>query len=277
MTVGYFLEYFEQTEILKQFQALFQKLCGLELQIRKIDGTLLQSASSPKGSSKNNKFSAVKRSLNLKACACPVNCKNCTEINPELLNQVVNERKPQYFTCSAGFKKILVPLILKEEVAGVLFTGENASFRLDVSQMGSIAGLLMQFVNYIIKNEINLLSQFKGSDLTHRQVILNKAMKYIRENCHRNISLREVSLDSGISYHYLSRLFKKELKTTFAQYRNQLRMDRAAKLLKDRRPTISQISYACGFDDPGYFCKVFKTAFGTSPEIFREKQFRKRR
>ena len=135
----------------------------------------------------------------------------------------------------------------------------------------------MDFVQYILKNETNLLTHFKGSKLTHQQVLLNKAIRYIRENYNRVLSLKQVALDNGVSYHYLSRLFNKELKTTFAQFRNKVRMDMAAKLLKDRRTTIRQISYACDFDDPGYFCKVFKTVFGDSPESFRQKKFNRKR
>ncbi len=267
MTNQYLLEYFEEIKIVKHFQNLLQKLCGLELEIRKLDGTPI-------------KFSSILKiptPISLKpfhsnSCACDFKSKNCLKIQSDVLSQVIFSKQPQQFVCSGRFKKILLPIVVNEEVVGLLFSGENSSVRLDYSRMESISELLMDFVQYILKNEMNLLTHFKGSKLTHQQVLLNRAIRYMKENYNRRLSLKQVASDNGVSYYYLSRLFQKELKTTFAQFRNKVRMDIATKLLKDRRTTIHQISSACGFDDPGYFCKVFKNVFGDSPESFRRKK-----
>lgn len=44
-----------------------------------------------------------------------------------------------------------------------------------------------------------------------------------------------------------------------------LRMQRAIDLLKKNAGTISEISYQVGYEDPGYFSKVFKNHFGCLP------------
>ncbi len=234
MTKEYLLEYFEQIKIIKPFQNLFHQLCGLELEVRRLNGACL----------KLSQVSAPRSALPVKIlsqnqCQCDLRSKNCQHIPPEILSEVVTSKETKIFTCSSGYKKVLVPITLNEEVVGFLFTGENFSIRLDNVQMNSISDLLMQFTGYIIKYEVNSMENFQGSSLTHQQARLNKAIRYIQENYHKDISLRQVSSDSGVSYHYLSRLFKKELKTTFAQYKNKVRLDVAAKLLKDHRSTIS--------------------------------------
>ena len=271
MKAEYLLEYFEEIKIVQQFQDLLQKLSGLDLEIRKLDGTPLKSPAILPSSRR-----PPLQPFHSKTCACDVKLKNCEKIQSDILYQVIFTKQPQQFVCSGGFKKILLPIMVNDEVVGLLFSGEKSSVRLDHSQLESIAALLVDFVQYILKNELNLLTHFKGSKLTHQQVLLNKAVRYIKENYKRGVSLKQVAADNGIGYHYLSRLFKKELKTTFAQFRNKVRMEMASKLLKDRRATIRQISHACGFDDPGYFCKVFKNVFGHSPEIFRQKKFQGR-
>jgi len=48
------------------------------------------------------------------------------------------------------------------------------------------------------------------------------------------------------------------------------RLNRAKVLLQDQEKPISSIAYDCGFNDPDYFSKVFKTAFGASPTEYRK-------
>ncbi|NLU36327.1 MAG: helix-turn-helix transcriptional regulator [Clostridiales bacterium] len=73
-----------------------------------------------------------------------------------------------------------------------------------------------------------------------------------------------------ISPYYLSHLFKEELGITFLEYLTRIRMEEAKKLLMDRSLTILDISLRIGYDDPGYFSKVFKKKIGVSPSQYRK-------
>jgi len=264
MSDDFLLEQINKNPIVQQYKDLFRQLSGLEVEIRQTDGTPLSAES---------KFNVRHFKRNLICPACSHTTFNCSKINEDVLNQLQETHEPQMYVCPAGLRKIVVPLILNERVVGVLFTGENSNFRFNGLQSSTISNLLLQFTNYIIRNELNPLNMIMGSSLTRQQEILNKVIKFIRDNFQSNqLSLRDVSTNSGISYHYLSRLFKKELKTTFAQFRNKIRMEAATNLLKDRRLSVSQVSYACGFEDPAYFCKVFRGTFGSSPISFRNKK-----
>lgn len=185
MTQEHLLEYFDQIKIIKQFQDLFQKLCGLELEVRKLNGSHLK-FNPPSSLSKP----IIVKSLHPFSCQCGIRSKNCVNIPSEILSEVISSKKAKIFVCSSGYKKILVPIILGEEVGGFLFSGENFSFRLDNAQMNSIADLLTQFTGHIIKYEVSSLASFKGSSLTHQQARLNKVVRYIQENYHKDISLK---------------------------------------------------------------------------------------
>ena len=88
--------------------------------------------------------------------------------------------------------------------------------------------------------------------------LLEEAIQYIRENYHEKLSLENVAEKIYISPYYLSHLFKEELGITFLEYLTRIRMEEAKKLLMDRSLTILDISLRIGYDDPGYFSKVFK-------------------
>ena len=262
------LEQIDKNPVVKQYKDLFKQLAGLEVEIRHIDGN-------PLNTSTNRIFAkniTVKVSCPLKS-TCPHISPNCTKISEDVLTQILETQSPQVFICPAGLRKIAVPLILGEQVVGILFTGETNTFRFNGLQADNVSHLLLQFTNYILKNELNPLNINIQSTITRQQQILNKVIKYVKENFHCNqMTLKEVSDNNGISYHYLSRLFKQQLKTTFARFRNKVRMEAATNLLRDRRLTVSEISYKCGFDDPAYFCKVFRGTFGASPLTVRNKK-----
>jgi len=264
MSDDFLLEQIDKNTIVQQYKDLFRQLSGLEVEIRRTNGVPLVSPS--RISSRN-----LKRNLDCPTCLHA--SANCLKINEDVLEEMQETQQPQVYVCPAGLRKIVIPLVVNERVVGVLFTGENAAFRFNGIQSTTISHLLLQFTNYIIKNELNPLNMRLGNSITRQQEMLNKVIRYIKENFHCNqLTLQEVADNSGISYHYLSRLFKKELKTTFAQFRNKVRMEAATNLLKDRRLSVSQVSFACGFEDPAYFCKVFRGTFGSSPIRFRNKR-----
>lgn len=264
MTIGFLVEYLANTEILTQIRDLFVNLCGLDLEVLTLDGTLVESgAVTP----------SVDHSSQARICPhCQEPHKSCFRNRAHIFDEIAESKEPKRFMCEQGYQRILVPVILNGQVVACLHTGETAQFRLNGLQIHTITMVLQKIVDKIIQMELKSFSEFKGGKLTHQQKMLRKVVQYIEENYHApDLSLRDISEKNGISYHYLSRIFKKEFNTTFAQYRNKVRLDVAAKLLQDRSLTVSQISYSCGFDDPGYFCKVFKDTFGASPVDFRNR------
>lgn len=100
---------------------------------------------------------------------------------------------------------------------------------------------------------------------------INKVIQYIDEHLTGNLNLRDMAQHVYLSESYLSRLFKKEMNVTLVQYITDRRVEHAKMLLNDTSPSIESISKSLGFQQPNYFCRVFKKVTNETPEAFRKK------
>jgi AraC-like DNA-binding protein len=79
----------------------------------------------------------------------------------------------------------------------------------------------------------------------------------------------ELAAETGISVRYVQKLFT-DRGSTFSRFISSLRLDHAARLLHRRallgtNQPLSEIAYACGFNDYTHFARKFRHRFGSSP------------
>ncbi len=92
---------------------------------------------------------------------------------------------------------------------------------------------------------------------------------YIRENAGDDISNTEIGAIFGYHPFYISKVLKDRKGTTLRQYIIAYRLKLAKKLLEESGKSVNEISEECGFNDPSYFTKTFKNAFGMTPKEYR--------
>jgi two-component system response regulator YesN len=112
---------------------------------------------------------------------------------------------------------------------------------------------------------------FDLQDVKHIDVIY-KSIEYIRRNYMKKVTLDEVSENAALSPSYFSRIFKKEMKTSFNSYLNNVRIEMSKKLLFDEDIPLSDIAMLVGFEHQSYYSKIFKQNTGISPRQYREKR-----
>lgn len=100
--------------------------------------------------------------------------------------------------------------------------------------------------------------------------ILEPALNYIKENTHEKISLTKMAALCNISTSYFSKLFTRENLGNLSDYVNHIKTDSAKELLLSTDYPIRLIADKLGFDDCGYFIKVFKSEVGKTPSEFRK-------
>jgi YesN/AraC family two-component response regulator len=99
---------------------------------------------------------------------------------------------------------------------------------------------------------------------------LSKAVKYIRINYSKALSLQEVADATFVSAYYLSHLFRGEMGITFSEYVCKIKIEKAKDILKkDKLIRITEVADRIGFNDPNYFAKKFKKLTGFTPKIYR--------
>ena len=100
---------------------------------------------------------------------------------------------------------------------------------------------------------------------------INKIVQFVEKNYPHKISLEDVGELVGMSASSVSRFFKQRTRHNFWDYLNGVRIDRAAQMMIETEHTISEISYACGFNNISNFNRVFRERIGTTPSDYRNK------
>jgi transcriptional regulator GlxA family with amidase domain len=98
---------------------------------------------------------------------------------------------------------------------------------------------------------------------------LSDALSFMRGNFRRDFSMEELAAYCRISTSRLHHLFSEELQTTPSRYRNELRIEWAARELRIKGASIEQIAEEAGFSSAIYFREVFKSVTGTTPTAYR--------
>ncbi len=98
---------------------------------------------------------------------------------------------------------------------------------------------------------------------------INKAVEIIHKGYCSEIKISRIASECGVSERYIRKLFNKFMKSTPQDYCNSLRIGKAVELLSNRRISIKEIAYSAGYSTPQYFCRVFKKAYGVTPQKYR--------
>lgn len=129
--------------------------------------------------------------------------------------------------------------------------------------------------NYVIKLfRVTELREIVGKALGADEAEttpLHEAMTFIEENFCHPISSRTVAEASGISLSYLEHIFHRETGSSITKYMNALRIQKAKTLLTNENALIKEVASSVGFEDPDYFCRVFKRSAGCTPKEYRKK------
>ena len=103
--------------------------------------------------------------------------------------------------------------------------------------------------------------------------MVERAENYIAEHyTDEDLSVEALCSHIHLSPTYFSTLFKREVGLSFTAYVTKMRMEEAARLLRETDEKTWRIAEATGYGDPNYFSYVFKRHFGQSPSRFRAGQ-----
>ena len=99
--------------------------------------------------------------------------------------------------------------------------------------------------------------------------IVSRAVHYIDLNYAMNINCSSVADALQANRTQLSELFHKSLNITMKDYILNLRLEKASWMLEYPDRKITDIAQECGFASAGYFIKVFRKKYHTTPQAYR--------
>jgi AraC family transcriptional regulator len=95
-----------------------------------------------------------------------------------------------------------------------------------------------------------------------------KVLAILKENLAEPPSLEELGRRVGCSHFYLSRIFTQEVGKTISVTLRDLRMERAAALLREGRLNVTQAALEVGYSSLSHFSTAFHEVIGCCPGLY---------
>ena len=129
----------------------------------------------------------------------------------------------------------------------------------------AITGLLAEFFSLLIRKGLENKISVSNSDSTRYYQTIEPAIRMIRDRYPEKFTIDMLANACRISKYHFCRIFKSVTGVSAIQYINAYRLKIADAMLSNTDRQISEIASICGFDDTGYFSKIYKKQFGKTP------------
>lgn len=117
----------------------------------------------------------------------------------------------------------------------------------------------------ILCNEYTLLSEQRNDGVLN----LARLVSFMENHFQEPMTVPQLAQLSGFSERHFTRLFQATYQISPLQYLLKIRIRHASSLLRLSTLSISEIAYACGFEDSNYFSRQFHKTMGYSPKEYR--------
>lgn len=97
---------------------------------------------------------------------------------------------------------------------------------------------------------------------------VEKAATIVRANLAEPLTLEQLGQRVGCSPFYLSRTFSEQMGMTLTQFLRQVRLERAAELLRSGKFNVTQAAMEVGYSSVGHFSTAFHETFGCCPGLY---------
>lgn len=101
--------------------------------------------------------------------------------------------------------------------------------------------------------------------------LISTIEKYIQQNYNdAAMGLNKIADEFQISETYFSHMFKEKMGVNFSTYLENLRMNEAARLIKETDISLNELYISVGYNNVNTFRRAFKKTFGVTPSALRD-------
>jgi AraC-like DNA-binding protein/mannose-6-phosphate isomerase-like protein (cupin superfamily) len=138
--------------------------------------------------------------------------------------------------------------------------------------IGSLASALVLASARALSDPPSRLPARQAATTTPGGPTVTTMIRYLRDNYHRPVRIREVAAQVHLSERHAARLFRESAGCTVHAYLARCRLEAAAQLLCDpghHDTPIAAIARSCGYLDHRHFSESFQRHWGLSPVALR--------
>lgn len=167
--------------------------------------------------------------------------------------QRICEMVPELALCNYDPKSYDKPTVFATSYQKIM--NHNCSERMEIK--GLLFTIMAPFFNRIIRK----------SDCYDARIA--KSVEYIQQHLSEKIDIPELAEMVFMSRGHFTLLFKTNTGSSPKNYINSLKIHKAQLMLITMDVPIKKIAYSLGFDEVSYFCRIFKSTTGVTPEQYR--------
>jgi AraC-like DNA-binding protein len=130
---------------------------------------------------------------------------------------------------------------------------------------------LLEMMYHIFSDEHMLSKISYIIDTPYYPEPIRKTERFILENYHKPLRIRNLVEAAMISESHLNRLYKKYFNMSPMERLAAIRMEQAAILLRDPSLTVTNVAVQVGYSSMSAFVQQFKRKFGVSPKEFQNR------
>ena len=142
---------------------------------------------------------------------------------------------------------------------------------------------LHMVINNLINKNLRLKGKYSGTqqqkDKVEEKVVkgnderlMERIMKVINEHLSdSDFNVEMLCEEVGISRAQLHRKMKQLTGVSTSEFIRNLRLEQAARLIREKKLNISQVTYSVGFNNQAHFSTVFKKYFSVTPTEYAER------
>lgn len=130
-----------------------------------------------------------------------------------------------------------------------------------------LEAITLRITHLLIRKIHNIQTNTQKLDMRFE---IDKAIEYMNSYYMKEISIDLLAEHAALSPSHFSRIFKTETGMAPITYLNDIRLEKAKKMLRDSQKNMTEIALSCGFNSSAYFSTSFNAKFKTSPTDFKK-------
>ena len=132
----------------------------------------------------------------------------------------------------------------------------------------SLLELLLEIGNLPEKDRLTEHVQPQAlKEITYERI--NRVIEHVMTHYPEKIKLEEVASLVSMTPNAFCKYFKQRTRQTFVDFLNQVRINQAARLLRQTELSVNEIAFRCGFNNLSNFSRQFSRRMGHSPGSYR--------